>query len=162
MRDWHREALRLREQGLTYREIGERIGRTTGTVSSTITRLTNAEYREAERARSRAYKDRNRASVRASNLEYRDRRATGRCACGQRISDSGNICGTCKRSAAAERRRERIAGLWAQGLTEAQVAAELGITHGSIRVEMARMRRAGWDLPCRYPANEAKRQAVAA
>lgn len=47
------------------------------------------------------------------------------------------------------RRRERIADLWAAGLTYAQIAGVLETTPGYVSVEVSKMRTLGYELPHR-------------
>lgn len=76
-----------------------------------------------------------------------------RCECGKEIGSASNRCLACH-TAASERerteRRIRIAALWAEGLSMAQIASEMGrASKASVSVEMQRMRAAGWELPYR-------------
>jgi transposase len=47
----------------------------------------------------------------------------------------------------AEPRRRRIQALWLAGYTPEEIAARIGATANAVRVQVNRMRRAGWDMP---------------
>lgn len=67
------------------------------------------------------------------------------------------FCGSARLTAAAARvqaerarpRRERIQQLWADGLTQVEIAHELGMRPSTLNKAMTAMRRAGWALPYR-------------
>jgi hypothetical protein len=62
-------------------------------------------------------------------------------------------CVRCERERVRQQRverAERIADLWAQGMTIKQIAPEVGMTPGSLNIEMTRIRQDGLvDLPLR-------------
>lgn len=77
------------------------------------------------------------------------------CPCGATLGGdpSARICRECRddlRAVGAAMRDERIAEMWAAGLTQQQIADVLGSTRGGINTAMARMRQKGWDLPRRH------------
>lgn len=151
MKDWHRQAIELREQGLTYREIGLRVGHPTGSVSSTIRRLTDPEYADQSRTISLRWKDNNREHNRARDVAYLDARAASHCKCGQRIMDADTEeCGRCCSQRIARERADRIVAHWASGATLKQIAATEGMTKNWVGVEINRLRSEGYDLPYRY------------
>lgn len=83
-----------------------------------------------------------------------DSRQGGRrnCACGAEISPTAERCVECLHKAwaeATEARRARIAEMWADGHSMAEIAEDIGTTRNALSGEMVRMRRAGWDLPFR-------------
>lgn len=95
------------------------------------------------------------------NREYR-RRPENRGVCGVCGGPMGvqakphdGTCSDCRREARHSRER-RIAYLWERGWTQREIADELETTRGSIGVQIAQMRREGWDLPYHYAANARK------
>jgi DNA-binding NarL/FixJ family response regulator len=75
------------------------------------------------------------------------------CACGALCGNNRTRCRECwhrDRREARQSRRERIAEMWADGMTVRQIAAALDSTTNSIGAEMVTMRQEGWDLPYRY------------
>lgn len=104
---------------------------------------------------------------RAVLKQRRDERANarrlseGRCeSCGGGCLKGSRTCRAC-RTSATHSRRVRIATMYAEGATTAELAVALGCAHGAVSVALAKMRRDGWDLPYRR-VGWTKRAAAAA
>lgn len=159
-------ARQLRDEGLTYAQIGTRLGVTT----TTAFRRANPDADERSRLSSLDWKARNREHVRAQNREYARRREnTGTCSrCGGprgALAQRRAAVGTCRTCLEAEWEitNEQIVRWWADGLTGEEIAARLGWKLGALRVHMHRMRARGYDLPKRPPGGpRSARGAVAA
>ena len=65
MKAWHTEARRLRDEGLSYREIGARLGRGRSSVSYALSVEPSTTYRGARAGMTAADRDRRREAVRA-------------------------------------------------------------------------------------------------
>lgn len=143
------QAQTLRAEGLTYREIGERMGEDT----KKAWRRCN---RERDRDHGRAYKARHAERIRAVD---KARRQVNRATCpkcgylygegttrndGTPIGIDFSNCRGCK-----EKRRQQIQSLWCEGLTLREIAERLGTTKGCVGVEINRMRADGVDVPYR-------------
>lgn len=57
----------------------------------------------------------------------------------------------------ARPRRERIAEMWASGMTLSQIAVELGLAKGAVAAIVHTMREQGWDLPHRRTPEQCAR-----
>lgn len=106
-------------------------------------------YAARDRRSAVAWKDRNRERNR-----QRDREA-GRhpCAaddCDVLVDRRSTFCRTHHVERLNSERR-RTAELWAAGLSQREIAEDLGTTVASVSVKVAQMRKAGWDLPRRGP-----------
>lgn len=136
------EANRLRwESGLGPAAIARRIG----VSPTTVHRWTSEEQRERDVQRSRAYRKRNRERVRT----YDSKRRRDACpVCGGPKTIRSELCAGCSRFAGKQRQRF-IQIMWKDGHTVPQIAALLETTTGSVQTSIARMRRAGWDMPYR-------------
>jgi hypothetical protein len=179
---WHAEARRLYAELGNYSEVGRRLGQSAAAVWSALnversretkrrfvarnpgyTTEQKRRYRqdpqraERDRVLSRRWKTENRERNRARDVARLDAKATGTCACGNRIYDGGGECGRCAVTTSHRARCERIAALWHDGATIAAIADDIGSTPGSVGVDIHRMRADGWDLPYRRA-----RKAVAA
>jgi transposase len=145
------QAQALRAQGLKYREIGERMGESK---KQAWTRCN----REREREHTRRYKAGHREQIREYDHHFKRENRAECPRCGHIYGiGSGTKNGPAQRISfancpgCAQEKRERIAELWHQGASTTQIAAEIGTTAGTVRVEIARMREDGWDLPYRRP-----------
>lgn len=119
--------------------------------------LLDPRFKDRRREASRLYKQNNIEEVRRKNREYNDANRATCIECGGSMgSGSGHrqnrgaigVCRPC-RTAAKEKRWRVIEGLWAEGKTFGQIAAEIGIKGGHLGVELDRMRKAGWNVPYR-------------
>lgn len=142
------EAQRLRDEGLTYREIADRLG-----------------YNHAESVRRLLHPDMARELARRDNAKrsgakraWEREHDRGTCPCGAVMCVGAArkgyvLCRDCHDEVVAvgqAMRDERIAELWAQGRTLREIASELDSTPSSIGVALCRMRTNGWDLPYRH------------
>jgi hypothetical protein len=81
---------------------------------------------------------------------------------GRKRQSPDQLTDTCPNCVA--RRRERVVGWWAEGLTYQQIANRLGWTINHVQVEIVWMREAGFDLPYRravYPNGKPKHPELA-
>lgn len=62
-----------------------------------------------------------------------------------------NLSAAMRESAGTEARRSLIAALYDEGLTAPEIAAEMGVTPGTVYDHLRKMRRDGWALPYRAP-----------
>lgn len=169
MKAWHREALELREQGLSYGQIAKRLKRNKSTVGKTIWRhLVDADRVERDRAASRRWKAANRNRLQAYDREYDVTHRKVCKECGGETSRQ-NHCGLCLACLNGKRRRDLdaeakvIETLWAEGVPFAEIARRVGRTKGSLAGTMDRLRHMGYDLPYRYAAVASRnREQVAA
>lgn len=147
-------AEQLRSQGLTYRDIAALVD----TAENTVYCWLNPDYAERNRARSRAWKARNKSAVREHDRAY-DEAHKGRCReCGNAVNRrrDGCICMPCREDKRDCRARQ-IERLWAEGRSLKEIAAELGCTVKSLGVRMVALRKMGYDLPHRYKVRNGKR-----
>ena len=142
------EALRLRNKGWTYLQIGQRFGpdRSIDAQKSIGRRLLNYEQALVE---AREWKARNHDHCLASNRRYRYEHR-GVCAeCnGRMCQDEDGVCLDC-RVLGKEANYRAIELMWEDGLTFPQIMEALGWTKGHVSVVMDRMRKEGWNLPYR-------------
>jgi DNA-binding CsgD family transcriptional regulator len=137
--EWHAEAKRLRAEGLTWREISERMGKPRTTVQAAVTGgQRNALRRAYRRAWDRAH--------------YRGTCEHCEGPVGRQRRDRERLCRLCW--VEQERRRvharaERIVAWWAEGRTLAEIGKRLGWSQGYVGAEMHRLRAKGYDLPYR-------------
>jgi hypothetical protein len=137
------EAQRLREQGLTHREIGERLGIPRATVWGML----------------------NPDTARASRRKYnRAHKPPPRCAdCGGPRSQGSTRCHRCFVARRAKRhnqvlawRAEAFEAVWRDGGGMGELAEVFGWSLDRVRAEMGRMRERGADLPYRDQAGGAR------
>lgn len=136
-------AQRLRAEGLTHGEIGERFGVANQTVHAWLS--------DPDGAKQRARKDSYRGTCidcgAPTNGSAGPSKAPQRCQ-----SCNGKVTGaaaTARGRAKAEPRRQRIVAMWHEGCTLREIADALGTTPESIGVTVVKLRREGWDLPYR-------------
>lgn len=153
------EAVRLHDQGLNDREIGERLG---------VTGAAVWKWRHPERVREMHRRDAARPERHQRKLAWtrqarQDPTKMKPCPlCGEATgsflwsSDAPEACETCRRTAIEERWRQ-IEAWWADGLTMRQIAEELDWTMNHVRAEFGRMRNAGRDLPNRRTPEQCAR-----
>ena len=139
---WHAEAKRLREEGLSYREIGELFGVTPSAAAKACNR---ERYRELNRQWN-AQPERKAAKRRWAQEN------PGTCeVCGVRTQrKSHSRC--FEHHIVREQRRVRaewIVARWAEGWTGRQIAEALGWSPDHLGVEIDRLRKEGYDLPYR-------------
>lgn len=145
-------AQELRQQGLTYREIGEEMGESKENAWKRCNR-------EKDRATAKAWKTAHREQAREYDRRYgEDARFTcpecgykygfksGKLDGSKAAKVSGEQCPGC-----AEKRRGSIVEWWGEGLTLAEIADRLDWTINHVGTEIARMRQRGYDLPYRRP-----------
>lgn len=85
-------------------------------------------------------------------VERRGRTANRTCECGKTKFKYADRCQHCEDKTRRDRRQERrheIADAWHMGLTLKEIAVRLDSTANALSVEMAGMRKDGWDLPKR-------------
>lgn len=155
------EAQELRAQGLTYREIGERMGESTENAWKRCNRKRTREH-------TRRYKAANREQLREYNKRYYAEQTANCPRCGREynIGRPGRLnsakkgervtfdnCPGCRRE-----RAEQIVEWWAAGLTQKAICERLGWTRGHLAAEMDRLRGEGYDLP--YRRRTGKRNAT--
>ncbi len=131
-RRWHDEARELRAQGLTYREIGQRVGKSTAGVHRYLNRDPNAETVSHVRAK---------ASWRAAAMdmlragytlqETGDKFGVTRERVRQIAAEEGVESIRCR--AVANREAAAIADLIDEGMTVAEIAAHTGRAAGKVR-----------------------------
>jgi transposase len=139
-------ALKLRAEGVPYRQVAEEVG----VSMSTVVRWLRPDYAERNREMSRRWKDSHREANRARDRDYM-KRDKEPCACGKYKFAGTERCGHCEQRHQAHRRRLVIERLWADGLSLREIADRLGMTHGHVNVEIARMRElGGYVVPHRY------------
>lgn len=119
MKDWHREMLRLRDEGVSRRQIAKRLGRSYGTIASTLWRFDNPEEYRKQNLKRNEYK-------RAWDRSKR------KCEeCGEPCSDPRcSRCLDCERRAqqdAARARCETFLDLRREGLTNVEIAKRFGV-----------------------------------
>lgn len=149
------KAKRMREQGHTYVQIGDRLGSS----YSTVYRWLNPEYAQRHRAVVRAYKARNRERMRQYDREY-NATHKGECwQCGGPTNRRFDHCRAC-RSDEADRRARTAERLWAEGLSLREIARELGTTKKTVSSLMNRWRREGYCFPYRYKVRNSRRAAA--
>ena len=138
------EARRMRDEGATLVVIAEALGYRS---VSAAWRLLNPEAHRAIEAKRGPAK-------RAWENEHDH----GRCPCGAQMGvgtarRGAKLCCACRdevRSVERAMREERIAAMWADGLTLRQIAVALGSTPAAINVAIVQMRANGWDVPRRH------------
>jgi transposase len=143
------KARELRERGLSYRHIGERLGVT----NSCVAKWLNPERTREWNRRSEAKPER-KAAKRAHEKQSR-----AMCACGNPMGQGSgypgyryNQCDECRVLEERERvdeRAQRIVAWWAEGETLKQIASRLGWTVGHLSQEFDRLRGRGYELPYR-------------
>lgn len=129
---------------MTFQEVADILG----VSRSTAHRLLDSGFPTKDKA----YKDRHREQIQARDRAYgRANRGTClRCSGPMGIGrPHDGVCQSCVSTVRHERCLQIVAW-WAEGLSWADIAAELGWTMGHMSVEMDRMRAAGYDLPYRY------------
>lgn len=139
--EWHAEAKRLRAEGLVYREIGERLGKSQWTVRDAVTKAN---------ARRRAYK-------RAWHREHY-RGTCERCGGPAGRRDRERLCRSCdleRRAESVHLRAVLIVAWWAGGLTGREIGERLGWSGRDVGAEMHRLRAKGYDLPLRRRRKQA-------
>lgn len=153
-----KKAQQLRAQGLTHREIGERMGVTHSAVVKWLNPDATREYNR---------RDLERPGRHDAKLAE-GRKPGGVCRlCGGPISCNSvrgghTRCQEC-RQAEAERKREQIIEGYRAGLTAWQISEQTGIPHHSVTVEACRLRSQGVDLAhCELTGGAAHRKKLAA
>lgn len=167
--DWAREAYRLvREDGLSQNAAAAKVGKDRMSVAYWI--LEGEAGRQKAKARDwrRANPERVRELARKGGRKRRrekgeevrayarlygrrlDRRGTcSDCGAAMGIDNpKDGVCMRCRRRT-AEEKRKRIVRLWKEGSTMKEIAQDLGTSANVLGVEMAAMRKAGYDLPLR-------------
>lgn len=139
------KARELREQGATYREIGEKFSVSTSAIYRWLNPERTASYRSGRAC--------NPERARKLDREY-NRRHRGECPqCGgemaRKTARVGGKCRACHEDE-ADRRARQIQQWWAEGLGQRQIAKRLGWSINHLSVEKHRLREAGYNLPYRY------------
>lgn len=140
-------AKELRGSGLTYREIGEQLGVSTGTVYRWLNPERVAPYRNGRAI--------NPERARALDKRYsREKRYYVDCPqCGNKMHQDSSLCEGC-RADDVDRRARRIEAWWAEGKLMREIADLLGWSRGRLSMEFSRLRAKGYGLPYRravYP-----------
>lgn len=151
------KARELRAEGLTYDQIGERLGVTGGCVQKWL----KPEWAKKVARRSNAKRN---AAKRSHEQKTR-----AVCACGNPMGVGSGYpgrqvarCQECRHLAeheAVDERAQRIVGWWAEGETMKQIASRLDWSIGHLSMDMDRLRARGYDLP--YRCKPGKRKATA-
>jgi transposase len=144
----------LRAKGLTYAEIGTKLGVSTNTAY----RWLNPGKAERDRQRARAWKARNREHLHSYDAAYAaaNARTCGTCGGPMHYKTIGTACATCTQA----RRHERalaIERMWRDGLTVYEIADRVGWTKDRLGIEMANLRADGYDLPHRRTPEQVDR-----
>lgn len=132
----------------------EAIADTFGVSKSTACRWTTPGAAETDRAGARAWKAANRDRARAYDAAHPRRAPCDGCGFPRGMgsqSKGPGLCHACRR-VAEQVRRDVLAGMWRDGWPVYTIAAVLGVTIGTVRADLWRLRRAGVDLPYRIPA----------
>jgi DNA-binding CsgD family transcriptional regulator len=148
----------LRVKGLTYQEIGDRLGVHFSTVYKWLNPSKTREYNKKDEAR---------PGRKAEKKQWYDLNRAACPECGSDMGCGSTIpsrrparCSTCHFFSLAERKEARdnkIEQWWAEGLTLVEIAARLDSTVNSIGTSINRLRAAGRPLPYRravYPAGK--------
>lgn len=146
----------LRDQGLTYREIGERCGVHLKTVFDVLNDPTG------EKVRARKAKVPGGTCIDCGGPTCPNSGSAPRPRCRQ-CSDVyvGELAGEREREKWLPR-RQQIVELWHQGLTLRQIAGALDTTRESVGATVSKMRLEGFDLPYRRCETDRSRRQVAA
>lgn len=150
------EARRLSKEGLSHREIAERMS-----VSlTTVYRWCDPEAAERARRSSRDWKARNKKHLKKYHRE-RHRGERKPCPeCGDKMSSRSQRCKRCYMGRVKKQHKQMVE-LWNKGWTAAKIAETLGTTAPTVYVQLARMRREGQAIPHRYPKNRRRQLAEA-
>lgn len=137
----------LRAQGLTYAEIGARLGVDKSAVWKWLHQERAAEWRLRD--------DPDRTRRRAWEHSAKGRGTCARCGRLKGFSSYKNLhCHRCRVELDAERvdaRGQLIVAMWAEDRSRREIAAQLGWTTNHVSVEVDRLRKKGYDLPKRPP-----------
>lgn len=136
------EARRLRAEGMTYREIADRLG----VVNSTVCKwLADPEKR--------------REQIRRDNRRRRHKKRQWMTAepcpeCGgqktRRAAGSDSLCVWCERKRrqyAFRQRFDQVCALRREGLTNLEIASQLGVSEAVVATVIYRGRQHGWPVP---------------
>lgn len=153
----HDRARQLRAEGLTYREIGTRLG----VAWSTARRWSNPQYAEEDRIASLLWKNTYREHTRAYARQHHQDRKTPCPQCGAPHQPGTGACRDCFRAVAIAR-QSAVEGMWAAGwktgeIGETMHAAGMSGTRNAMRTLIARGRQRGWDLPYRRTPEQVER-----
>lgn len=142
-------ARKLRESGLTYREIGERFGVGHACVwkwlHPDVVAESNRRDNQRRAPQKRAYAQSKRAACEdcgtplSAGSSWPSRRRTGKCRTCWELDEAERI----------EPRRRQIEEWWAEGLSLRAIAERLGWSRDHLSVEIHRMREAGYAVPYR-------------
>jgi transposase len=144
------KARKLREQGLTYQAIAQRLG----VGYATAYRWLNPDYAERSLAASRAWKARNREHAHAYDRAYNAAHKDECPLCGGEMERHSERCTAC-RSDEADRKAKTVVRLWAEGKSMREIQEVLGWSKGHLAAMMDRYRTQGYDLPYRYDRKRA-------
>lgn len=134
------DARALREQGMSYQQIGEALG--VGKTSAY--RLCGNKVGQSTRAQKAASEERHRKACADCG---------GPMSMGSAWRDN-RLCRACLNVVNARRkhtRREQIHAMWHDGLMLREIAERLDSSKAAIGAEVTKMRRDGWDMPYRKP-----------
>lgn len=120
------KAQRLRAEGKTYREIGERLGICTTTAYAYLNPAKRGQW--------------GRKWYRRHLIECPQ--------CGGKMHPKSSLCAEC-RSEDVHRRALQIEEWWAEGLTCPEIMQRLGWSKGHISIEINRLRNCGYNPPYR-------------
>lgn len=155
------QAQALRAEGLTYKQIGERMG------GESARKAWMRCNREREQAKVRKWKSAHREQLREYDRRYTDENRYVCPECGHVYGIGSAVQGGRKRKhvhadscpGCIAKRRERVIAWWAEGLSLREMADRLGWTVNHLGVELNRMRGAGFELPYRHHSMTAERVA---
>jgi transposase len=144
------KARELRDQGLTHRAIGDRLGVTHSCVTKWLNPNLAREWARRQEAkpstaaRKRAWDRAHRATCpRCGGLRGQataiPSRADGLCV----------NCDNAARAAEADVTARKVVALWADGKKFSEICAAMGWSKGTLSAMMDRYRKAGYDLPYR-------------
>lgn len=147
------KARKLQAQGLSLREIARRMGYKS---RSPVHRLLNPEVVREQTRRANI----KRAPAKRAWERQQDRPACPSCGGPRGIGSrrkSPGLCRKCRIEKESERVLQRAGWIvvwWAQGLTVAEIAREIGWSPGHTAQEIHRLRGEGFDLPYRQPPKQ--------
>lgn len=149
--EWVIAARVLLERGISYKEIGELLGKTRQTIYNRVNIEKRRVYHRRTNAKRRQYKRE------WENAKKADPANRGRCTeCGGLMGIGCPYDGICKdcqpkgMSDELKAKGHRVETLWNEGLAMQEIADQVGLTKGSLGGFMDLWRAEGFKLPYRY------------